>query len=59
MIKELVTDDAILSQRCEPATADDAELAQDLLDTLASLDDATGFLDAGSHLLSHRKNTVD
>mgnify|MGYP003375159621 FL=1 len=40
MIKELVTDDAILSQRCEPATADDAELAQDLLDTLASLDDA-------------------
>ena len=26
MIKELVTDDAILSQRCEPATADDAEL---------------------------------
>ena len=40
MIKELVTDDAILSQRCEPATADDAELAQDMLDTLASLDDA-------------------
>ena len=40
MIKELVTDDAILSQRREPATADDAELAQDLLDTLASLDDA-------------------
>ena len=40
MIKELVTDDAILSQRCEPAPADDAELAQDLLDTLASLDDA-------------------
>ena len=40
MIKELVTDDAILSPRCEPATADDAELAQDLLDTLASLDDA-------------------
>ena len=40
MIKELVTDDAILSQHCEPATADDAELAQDLLDTLASLDDA-------------------
>lgn len=40
MIKELVTDDAILSQRCEPATADDVELAQDLLDTLASLDDA-------------------
>ena len=28
-------------------------------DQLAALDDATGFLDAGSHLLCHRKNTVD
>lgn len=40
MIKELVRDDSILSQPCEPATADDAALAQDLLDTMASLDDA-------------------
>lgn len=40
MIKELVRDDAILSQPCEPATAADADLAQDLLDTLASIDDA-------------------
>ena len=40
MIKELVKDQAILSQRCEKATADDAELAQDLIDTLNSLDDA-------------------
>ncbi len=40
MIKELVRDDAILSQTCEPATADDAALAQDLLDTMASIDDA-------------------
>ena len=39
MIKELVTDEAILSQPCEPATAEDAELAQDLLDTLASIED--------------------
>ena len=40
MIKELVTDEAILSMPCEPATADDAELAQDLVDTLNSIDDA-------------------
>ena len=39
MIRELVTDEEILSTPCEPATADDAELAQDLLDTLASIDD--------------------
>ena len=40
MIKELVTDEAILSQPCETATAEDAVVAQDLLDTLASLDEA-------------------
>ena len=40
MIKELVTDEAILSQPCETATAEDAAVAQDLLDTLASLDNA-------------------
>lgn len=41
MIKELVKDDAVLSQKCEPATAEDAPVAQDLVDTLASLDDAS------------------
>ena len=40
MIKELVTDEELLSTPCEPATADDAELAQDLLDTLESIEDA-------------------
>lgn len=40
MIKELVRDEALLSTPCEPATAADADTAQDLLDTLASLDDA-------------------
>ena len=40
MIKDLVTDEAVLSQPCEEATADDAQVAQDLLDTLTSLDDA-------------------
>jgi len=40
MIKELVTDEELLSTPCEPATADDADLAQDLLDTLESIEDA-------------------
>lgn len=40
MIKELVRDDEILSTPCTPATAEDAELAQDLLDTLAAHEDA-------------------
>ena len=40
MVKDLVCDDAILSQVCAPATAEDAELAQDLIDTMNSLEDA-------------------
>lgn len=41
MIKELVKDTEILSQRCAVATADDADVAQDLIDTLATLEDAS------------------
>ena len=40
MIKELVTDEAILSTPCAAATADDAELAQDLIDTMNANEDA-------------------
>ena len=40
MIKELVTDEAILSTPCEKASADDADLARDLVDTLESIEDA-------------------
>ena len=39
MIKELVTDEELLSQPCEPATAEDADVAQDLLDTIESIED--------------------
>ena len=39
MIKDLVTDAAILSQRCEAATAEDAPIAQDLIDTIRAQDD--------------------
>ncbi|QWT17897.1 peptide deformylase [Collinsella sp. zg1085] len=40
MIRELIRDEALLSMPCEPATAEDAELAADLIETLASLEDA-------------------
>lgn len=40
MIKDLVHDEAILSVPCEPATVEDAPVARDLLDTLASIEDA-------------------
>ena len=40
MIKELCRDEAILSQRCEVATVEDESVAQDLIDTIKSLDDA-------------------
>lgn len=39
-IKEFTTDEALLSTPCEKATAEDAAVAQDLLDTLASLEGA-------------------
>lgn len=40
MIKELVTDTALLSTPCEKATAADAEIANDLVETLSSMEDA-------------------
>ena len=40
MIKDIVTDEAILSQPCEPATGADAEVAQDLVDTLLANEEA-------------------
>lgn len=39
MIKEIVHDEAFLAIPSEPATAEDAQVAQDLLDTLESLKD--------------------
>lgn len=40
MIRELITDEEILSKPCVKATADDASVAQDLLDTMATIEDA-------------------
>lgn len=39
MIKEIVKDRDFLSKPAEPATADDAEVVQDLRDTIEALDD--------------------
>lgn len=38
MIRELVSDKEFLSVVCEPGTADDADVVQDLIDTYQSLD---------------------
>lgn len=39
MVKELVRDVDVLSTPCEAASADDAQLAEDLVETLESLDE--------------------
>ncbi|MEE8717646.1 MAG: peptide deformylase, partial [Coriobacteriales bacterium] len=38
MIKELVKDQELLSKPAQPATIDDLQVAEDLRDTMASLD---------------------
>lgn len=40
MIKDIIKDEAVLSTPCEPATEQDASIAQDLIDTIASNEDA-------------------
>ena len=42
MIKELVRDEELLSTPCAPATVEDAEVAEDLVDTLLSIKDGAG-----------------
>ena len=40
MIKDIITDEEVLSKVCEPATADDAAIADDLVETLLASEDA-------------------
>lgn len=42
MVKDIVTDEKVLSQVCEPATIDDMDVVQDLIDTAASLEEVAG-----------------
>ena len=46
MIQEIVHDEAALAVPAVPATADDAHVAQDLLDTIASMEDVAVMLAA-------------
>ena len=46
MIKEIVRDEVALSIPAEPATAEDADVAQDLLDTFESMNDVAVMLAA-------------
>lgn len=39
MVKDIIKDDEILSKKCDKATADDADVVQDLLDTIGSMED--------------------
>ena len=41
MIREIVTDEEILSKPCEAATAEDAAIADDLVETLLASDEAS------------------
>ncbi len=40
MIRDIITDDDVLSVACEPATAEDAQLATDLVETLLANEEA-------------------
>lgn len=42
MIKDIVKDEEFLSKPAEPATPEDADVAQDLLDTMAANEDCAG-----------------
>lgn len=46
MIKELVKDEEFLSKPSEPATVEDAQIAQDLVDTMKSMSDECACLAA-------------
>ena len=41
MVKEICKDDEVLGKKCARATADDADVAQDVVDTMRSVEDCT------------------
>ena len=56
MIREICKDDFFLSQKAEPATADDLSVAQDLLDTLTAHKD--GCVGMAANMIGVRKNII-
>lgn len=56
MIKEIVHDPVFLAQKSEPATQDDAQIAQDLLDTLeAHRSECVGL---AANMIGEKKNII-
>ena len=56
MIREICKDEFFLSQKAEPATADDREIAQDLLDTLAAHKD--GCVGMAANMIGVKKRVI-
>ena len=56
MIREICKDEFFLSQKPEPATADDLAIAQDLLDTLAAHKD--GCVGMAANMIGGRKRII-
>ncbi len=56
MVKELMHDPIFLGQKSEPATADDLQVAQDLLDTLTAHKD--GCVGMAANMIGVRKRII-
>ena len=56
MIRDIMKDETFLSQKAEPATADDLSVAQDLLDTLAAHKD--GCVGMAANMIGVRKRII-
>ena len=56
MVREIMRDEAFLSQKAEPATLEDLPVAQDLLDTLTSHKD--GCVGMAANMIGVRKRII-
>ena len=56
MIRDICKDEFFLSQKAEPATADDSAIAQDLLDTLAA--DKDGCVGMAANMIGVNKRII-
>ncbi len=56
MVREIIRNQMFLAQKCEPATEKDAQIAQDLLDTLrANIDHCVGMC---ANMIGERKTII-
>ena len=56
MVREIMRDEAFLSQKAEPATQDDLNIAQDLLDTLTA--HKTGYVGMAANMIGINKRII-